>query len=134
MFWSNLNRPRRRGAVLVLASLALVGCGGPAVTVTGRVTCEDKPVVGLILFSPKGENAQNPGHSVSAPLGDDGRFQIRLTTVGKHTIVITPITPRDVTLRPKPSAFDYPCDRSPLERDLQPGENDLTIELTKRNP
>jgi hypothetical protein len=111
------------------AIVTLAGCGGPAVTVTGRVTCEDKPVVGVILFSPKGESAYGP--SVSAPLGEDGRFQTRLTTAGKHTIVITP---RDVILRPKPGEFDYPCDRSPLERDLQPGDNDLTIELAKRNP
>ncbi len=131
MFCSNLRWRLPRYRLLVLATLALGGCGGPAVTVTGRVTCEDKPVVGVILFSPRGEDARNTGRAVSAPLGDDGRFQVRLTTVGKHTIVITP---SNVTLRPKPGEFDYPCDRSPLERDLKPGDNDLSIELARRTP
>jgi len=114
---------------LLLAMLAAAGCGGPSATVTGRVTCQDKPVSGVILFSPKGEGGSNPGPSVNAPLREDGTFELRLTSIGIHTVVITP---RDVTLRPKPGEFDYPCDRSPLERDIKAGDNSITIELAKR--
>ena len=114
---------------LVLGMLATAGCGGPAATVTGRVTCEDKPVSGVILFSPKGEGAGNTGPAVNAPLGEDGRFELRLTSLGKHTVVITP---RDITFRPKPGELDYPCDRSPLERDIKAGDNDITIDLARR--
>jgi hypothetical protein len=64
-------------------------------------------------------------------LKDDGTFKLQLTTPGKHTIVITP---RDVKLRPKPGELEYPCDRSPLTRDLSPGDNDLKIELGKLTP
>ena len=35
-------------------------------------------------------------------------------------------------LRPKPGQPDYPCDRSPLERDVKAGDNDITIELGRR--
>jgi len=115
--------------LLVLGMLATAGCGGPAATVTGQVTCQDKPVSGIILFSPKGEDGGNAGRAVTAPLREDGSFELRLTSIGKHIIVITP---RDITLRPKPGEFDYPCDRSPLERDIKAGDNTITIELAKR--
>ena len=114
---------------LALGMVATAGCRGPAATVTGRVTCQGKPVCGVILFSPKGEGAGNTGPSVNAPLGEDGRFEVRLTSLGKHTVVITP---RDVAFRPKAGEVDYPCDRLPLERDIQAGDNDLTIELAER--
>jgi hypothetical protein len=114
---------------LVVSVLATAGCGGPLATVTGRVTCQDRPVSGVILVSPKGEDPRNSGPSVNAPLGEDGSFKLRLTSLGKHTIVITP---RDITYPPRPGEFDYPCDRSPLERDIKAGDNDLTIELARR--
>jgi hypothetical protein len=113
----------------VLGMLVTAGCGGPPATVTGQVTCQDKPVSGVILFSPKAEDGSNTGPSVNAPLGEDGSFELRLTSIGKHIIVITP---RDITLRPKPGEFDYPCDRSPLERDIKAGDNYLKIELSQR--
>lgn len=109
---------------IALAILTSTGCGGPSARVTGRITCQGKPVVGVILFSPKGE-----GTSASAPLHEDGSYELRLTNIGVHTVVVTP---RDVALRPKPGRFDYPCDRSPVERDIKAGDNDVTIELTKR--
>jgi hypothetical protein len=54
---------------------------------------------------------------------------MKLTSMGAHTVVVTP---RDVAIRPKRGQFDYPCDRSPLERSVQPGDNEITIELAKR--
>ena len=56
----------------------------------------------------------------------DGSFEIRLTTIGKHTIVVTPV---DVKFPVPPGQVDYPCDRSPSERDVQAGMNKMTIEL-----
>jgi hypothetical protein len=68
---------------------------------------------------------------VSAALQEDGRYELQLTSPGKYTLVVTP---RDVTLRPKQGKRDYPCDRSPLEREVQAGDNDISIELAKRTP
>jgi hypothetical protein len=117
-------------AVAMLAGLlAQIGCGGPSATVKGRVTCQGKPVVGGILFTPKGEDASNTGPAVTAVLKDDGTYETRLTTIGKHTIVVTP---RDITYPPKPGEFEYPCDRSPQEHEVKSGDNDITIELTTR--
>ena len=118
------------GAALVVG--LLVGCGGPSAKVTGRVTCQGKPVVGLILFSPKtnlGDENKPVGPSVSATLSETGSYEVRLSSVGAHTIVITP---SDVVFRPKAGAFDYPCDRSPLERDIVAGDNEIVIDLAKR--
>jgi hypothetical protein len=84
--------------------------------------------VGLVLFSPKEQSGSGKA-AVTAELNDDGRFELRLAGIGQHTIVVTP---RDVVLRPKKGEFDYPCDRSPLERDIKAGDNDVTIELSKR--
>jgi hypothetical protein len=108
----------------------LPGCGTPSARVTGRVTCDGKPVVGVILFSPKPDETGNAaGSAVTAPLGEDGRFELKLTSMGAHTVVVTP---HDVVARPKRGQFDYPCDRSPLERTVQPGDNEVTIELARR--
>ena len=117
----------------VLVGMFALGCGGPAASVTGRVTCQGKPVVGVILFSPKspgGEVLNSAGPAVQATLSDEGTYELRLSSLGKHVIVVMP---RDVAFRPKAGVFDYPCDRSPLEREIVAGDNDVTIELAKRN-
>jgi hypothetical protein len=117
-------------AIAILAGLlGLMGCGGPAATVSGRVTCRGIPVVGGIVFSPKGEDERNKGPAVPAQLKEDGSYEVRLTTIGKHTVVVTP---RDVKFPVPPGEFDYPCDRTPLERDVKAGDNDITIELAPR--
>ena len=121
-----------RGIGAAVCILAAIGCGGPTAKVTGRVTCQGNPVVGIILFSPKaepGDVRKSAGPSVSATLSENGDYEVRLTSLGKHTVVITP---SDVVLRPKKGTFDYPCDRSPLEREIVAGNNDLSIELAKR--
>ena len=125
-------KARGLSAALVVGMFATVGCGGPSARVTGRVTCQGKPVVGMILFSPKealGDTRTAAGPSVSATLSETGGYELRLTSIGKHTVVITP---SDVVLRPKAGTFDYPCDRSPLERDIVVGDNDVNIELATR--
>lgn len=116
-------------AVLFLVTLLSAGCGGSSANVTGRVTCQGKAVVGLILFSPKDQGGAKAGAAVTAELNDDGRYQLQLTSTGMHTVVVTP---RDVVLRPKKGEFDFPCDRSPFERDIKAGDNDVTIDMAKR--
>jgi hypothetical protein len=120
----------RIGAAAVLAGLlALIGCGGPSAKVTGRVTCQGKPVAGSILFSPKGEDARNKGTAVSASLDEDGCYELRLTTIGKHVVVVTP---SDIRYPVKPGEVEHHCDRSPQEREINTGDNRIVIELTKR--
>jgi hypothetical protein len=120
---------RASSVAAFVALLALVGCGGPTAKVTGRVTCQDKPVVGSIVFSPKGEDANNKGPAVPGQLKEDGTYEIRLTTVGKHTVVITP---SNINYPPKPGEFDYPCDRTPTEWEVKAGTNKIDIEMTVR--
>jgi hypothetical protein len=97
--------------------------------VAGRVTCRGNPVVGGITFSPKGEGAGNTGPAVSAALKEDGRYELRLTTIGQHTVVVTP---RDV--KTKPGEPDYPCERTPKELEVKAGNNEIVIELAERVP
>src|SRR5215475_2576499 len=109
-------------ASLVLL-LMLVGCGGPRAKVKGTVTCQGNPVAGSILISPKGEGAHPP-----AALKDDGTFEITLTTVGKHTFVVSP---RDRKYPVKPGELDFPCALTPIEQDLKAGDNTIKIELAQ---
>jgi hypothetical protein len=109
--------------------LAAAGCGGSSAHVTGRVTCQGKPVAGIILFSPKEEEGKTTGPAVTAPLNEDGTYELQLKNAGKYIIVITPA---NVNFHPKAGEADYPCERSPLEREVTAGENDITIELAKR--
>ena len=115
---------------LVTGLPAASGCGSHAAQVTGQVTCQGKPVIGTILFSPKGETEGASGVAVNAPLNEDGSYELELKTVGTYIVVITP---RNVRFPVPPGQLDYPCDRSPLEREVQAGHNDITIELTPRN-
>jgi hypothetical protein len=115
---------------LVMGLPAASGCGSRAAQVTGQVTCQGKPVIGTILFSPKGETEARSGSAVNAPLDEEGNYDLQLNTIGTYTVVITP---RNVRFPVPPGEVDYPCDRSPLEREVQAGHNDITIELTPRS-
>jgi hypothetical protein len=115
--------------LFLIGLVAVAGCGKATADVTGRVTCEGKGVVGSILISPKGEDADNTGPAVTATLDEDGKFETRLQSIGKHTVVVTP---KDVKFPVPVGQFDYPCDRSAQERDLQAGHNELIIELLPR--
>lgn len=113
----------------LVGCFALIGCGGPSAKISGRVTCQGKPIVGGILFSPKGANPDNTGAAVSTQTNEDGRFELRLTTIGKHTVVVSP---NDVKLRVKKGQPAYPCDLSPKEWDVKAGDNEIVIELKKQ--
>jgi len=115
-------------AIVVLV-FALCGCGGtPSAKVTGSVTCGDKPVKGIILISPFGDGPDNTGEAVSVPLRDDGSFEIQLKTIGKHRIVVSP---SDIVYPAKPGE-EYPCDLTPLEKEVKSGDNEFVIKLTHR--
>jgi hypothetical protein len=119
----------RLGAMAVLLVMFLLaGCGGPAARVTGHVTCQGKPVKGSILFSPKGEDASNKGPGVAALIKEDGTYEVRLTAIGKHTVVITP---SEIKYPLKPGEVDFPCDRSPSEWDVKAGDNKIVIEMSR---
>jgi hypothetical protein len=118
-----------RSVIAVLGLLPVIGCSGPSATVTGTVTCGGKPVPGGILFSPKGDGEGNKGPAVNAELKDDGTFEIQLTTIGKHTVVVTP---RDLKHRVKPGEFAFPCSLAPKDYDVEAGSNTISIELTSR--
>jgi hypothetical protein len=122
-------RVRVSAAATLAGLLAVTGCGGPSAKVTGRVTCQGKPVAGSILFSPKGEDASNKGSAVSANLDEDGNYELRLNSIGKHLVVVTP---SDIRYPIKRGEVEYPCDRSPQEREIKTGDNVIVIELTKR--
>jgi hypothetical protein len=88
---------RPRFALLVVASL-ITGCGSPnVVPVSGRVTLDGKPAVGVhVGFQPVAtEGNKNPGGGSYAITDADGRFTLRLVegggsgaVVGKHRVEI----------------------------------------------
>jgi hypothetical protein len=114
---------------LLIVCLTLIGCGNQGPKVSGQVTCQGKPVTGSILFSLKVEDDGSVGQAVTAPLDQDGSYQLRLKTVGTYTVVVSP---RDVKFPVRPGEVDYPCDRSPVEREIQAGDNEVSIELMPR--
>ena len=89
---------RPRFALLVVACLA-AGCAGrSAVPVSGRVTLDGKPVVGVhVSFQPVATGGdKNVGGGSYAITDADGRFTLRLVEggstgafVGKHRVEIT---------------------------------------------
>src|ERR1700722_489136 len=108
--------------------LAASGCGR-SVRVTGQVSCQGKPVPGGILFSPKGEGPDNTGPAVSAQINEDGSYDLRLTTIGKHKVVVTP---QNMKYPIKPGEAAFPCNLSPQEWEVTAGDNSIVIELAKR--
>lgn len=114
--------------MLLFLVFALTGCGVSA-KVSGTVTCQGRPVVGSILFSPKGEGPENTGPAVPAQIKADGSYEVTLKTIGEHTVVITPA---DVKYPVPEGEFDYPCDRTPSLHQIQAGENKIMIGLKAR--
>ncbi len=119
-----------RGWILGIAivSISSTGCGSTPTKVTGRVTCDGNPVKGTILFSPFGEGEKNTGQAETATLKEDGSYEIVLKTIGKHRVVVSP---SDIVY-PAPPGKEYPCDLTPMERELNVGNNVINIELPHR--
>jgi hypothetical protein len=123
-------RPQSFVAV-VAALLALSGCSGPVAQVKGRVTCQDKPVPGVIRFSPVADEAQGAGRAVTAETNGDGAFELRLTSIGKYKVVVSP---RDINYPPPPGGFDFPCSRSAQEHEVKAGMNVINFVMTPHTP
>ena len=117
-----------RAFVLFVVLLASAGCGSSGAKVSGKVTCGTRAVPGSILFSPLGQGPNNTVEAVPATLGPDGSYTLELKTTGKHRVVISP---SDIIYPAKPGQ-EYPCDLSPLEYDVKPGDNEIIIELRPR--
>jgi hypothetical protein len=112
----------------LLAVLLMTGCGGQSATVSGRVTCDGKPVVGSIMFSPKGDSPENTGPAVEGVLDSDGKYTVQLKSIGSHRVRVSP---GDIPYPPIPGK-EYPCDLSTLDKDVKSGTNEISIELAKR--
>lgn len=111
------------------AALGLTGCGVSA-KVNGKVTCDGKPVTGMIQFSPKGDSPDNTGATVVAQLKDDGSYEMTLKSIGPHTVIVLPSDLKIVG----PGTPDHHCDRTPQEVDVKSGENTIPIALKARTP
>lgn len=146
MFWMSIGSLINVASVLVLCSV--VGCsggGGPERTVApvkGVITFRGEPVKGgSITLRPievSGAGSGILGKPASGVVQDDGSFVLSTygkgdgAVVGKHQVMFTPImigpeTPED---KPKPSPY-LGLQPDPREVDVQPGTNELMIELTK---
>jgi hypothetical protein len=87
-----------RLAILPAVVLAAAGCGGGpnVVAVSGRVTFDNHPAVGLhVGFQPITEGGRNPGGGSYAITDADGRFTLKMVeddrvgaVVGKHRVEI----------------------------------------------
>src|SRR5262245_6115416 len=111
------------------AALSLTGCGTSA-KVNGKVTCDGKPITGMIQFSPKGDSPENTGVTVVAQLKDDGAYEMRLNTIGPHTVIVIPSDVKIVA----PGSPDHHCDRTPQQVDVKAGDNTIPIALKARTP
>ncbi len=116
---------------MVVAAWLAAGCSGPVVEVKGRVTCQDKPVPGVIRFSLVGEEATSVSRTVTAEMKEDGVFRLRLTSIGKYKVVVSP---RDINYPPGPGEVVFPCLRSAQEYEVKAGVNLLNMEMTPCQP
>ena len=121
---------------LVLAVLALFGCGGdePLTPVHGRVFFRGQPLPGgTIVFAPDAERGGR-GPLAYAEIADDGRYSLRSgdklgAVAGWHRITIAPpvlaVVPGQ-TLRPAavelPRRYSDP-EQSGLLREVRPGKS-----------
>src|SRR5687767_5385874 len=75
---------------VILVLVTLTGCGNLSAKVAGRVTCDGKPISGLVQFSPFGEGPSNTGTMNQTQSKEDGTYVIKLKTIGKHRVIIIP--------------------------------------------
>lgn len=124
----------RHIAILALlpATLLLVGCGGekyPLASVTGTVTCQGKPLVGVIVaFTPTGDSidADFPGKAATSITDENGEYDLSTyepgdgAIVGQHIVALQSLDPSDTF------ACTLPGD---LSHEVKPGSNTINIDL-----
>jgi hypothetical protein len=146
-------------AILVLAVLALVGCGGQTfelAPVKGKVVCQDKPVPGgLVTLVPIAEEGatEMPAPPATGRVDDNGNFELTTqgkagAAIGKHRVIFTfpevekggegegdgvdPEEAKDLKAEQELAAklAKVPCRRvDNSEFTVAAGENSLTVEL-----
>jgi len=116
-------------ALVCFVSVGLtVGCGSTnpeTIAVTGRVTCQGKPVAGLLVqFTPQGEGL--PGKPAGGTTDADGKFSLSTykdddgAVVGLHQVAVMPNTPEVRWSCKSPENLTY---------EVKPGCEPLQIEL-----
>jgi hypothetical protein len=135
-----------RWSVLLVAMIfTLSACGKsekfPVAQVEGCVKCNGQPVTaGLVVFTPTGTSAENPeesGRSASGVIKPDGTYE--LTTydpgdgaiIGSHSVQVFAPAPLDDDA-PLTDANRYVCGKTALQKSVEPGDNLIDLELTKR--
>ena len=137
---------RASAVFLMLPGVLLPGCGGSGLslgTVSGKVTCQGKPVtVGTVVFVPE------KGPSASGALDANGRYALSTKSpgdgavVGKHRVIVSPPTkglPLEPGKRPSPRTVVKPISNIPLKfqnvktsglsADVRPGNNAFDFDL-----
>jgi hypothetical protein len=122
-------------ALTVLAA-GLCGCGGnefPVAPVTGKVTCQGKPVTeASISFSPfTDDNKVKPGKAAEATLNEKGEFSLNTygnrdgAVIGKHRVTVIMIDsykkndceePREIILEVKSGQNHFDIELANVEK------------------
>ena len=142
---------RARFAVAVVVTLLLValqGCGGGGVKyapVSGKVTMDGKPLVGVNVYIIP---AAKPGSDIAGDTGggvtdENGQYVLKTSTrdglkdgaqVGKHKVIISLQETRgegdrSITREKLPKKYNSETE---LTRDVNAGSNQIDFELTSR--
>lgn len=131
--------PIRQAAsgVVLVALLALVGCGGEPM-VSGTVTVDGKPLPeGSITFIPVDGKAPTAGssikdgqYSVKAPVGPMKVSISAPKVVGKKKLYPTPDSPTmPITVQALPAKYN---DKTELQLDVKPGVNQKNFDLQSK--
>jgi hypothetical protein len=115
---------------LLTMTAAIAGCGQRefmVVPVKGLVMCKGRPVTeGLVQFSPVATNNPMSGKAGAGEISEDGTFVITTYTRGDGAIV----GKCRITAGPNDPKLPWPCKlKNPIEYDVQPGGNNLVIEV-----
>lgn len=126
--------------VLVVALLALSGCGDSAGRVRGKVSEGGQPVtipaqagVTFYLLGPDGK--PDPARSYSTPINPDGSFEVVASggelPPGNYLVALDLAAVKDTKtgLAKYKTQFVYP--NSPLRREVKPGKNEILIDVLK---
>ena len=126
--------------VLVVALLALSGCGDSAGRVRGKVSEGGQPVtipaqagVTFYLLGPDGK--PDPARSYSSTINQDGSFEVVASggelPPGNYLVAfdLAAVKEAKTGLAKYKTQFVYP--NSPLRREVKPGQNEILIDVLK---
>jgi hypothetical protein len=132
-------------SALAAALLSTMGCGGPYdASVSGVVRFNNAPLTtGTVQFTP-----QQPGPSGYGFIEEDGSYSIMTgreegLPSGSYVVTVVanePSTPnKDPSLPPTPGkpitpAWYRNATQSPLQQNVEPGDNEINLDLTTQPP